>query len=83
MAVVNGFAGMRDYEDGLRFDPVLPRAWKAYQFKLRYRGRLIGVEVSGETATYRLLEGDTVQFTVAGKAIELSPANPTGTSGVR
>ncbi len=83
MAVVNGFAGMRDYEDGLRFDPVLPRAWKAYRFKLRYRGRLIGVEVSGETATYCLLEGDTVQLTVAGKAIELSPANPTGTSGVR
>ena len=83
MAVVNGFAGMRDYEGGLRFGPVLPRAWKGYRFKLRYRGRLIGVEVSPQKATYRLLDGESVEFRVGEQSIALSRNNATAESGVR
>jgi len=83
MAVVNGFAGMRDYEEGLFFDPHLPAAWESCRFKLRYRGRLIGVEVRREKATYRLLDGESVDFTAAGRTIRLSPQNPTASSSVR
>lgn len=83
MAMVNGFAGMRDYESGLLFDPALPAGWKGYRFKVRYRGRLIGVEVTPQGATYRLLRGPALQLTAAGRTIELSPATPAVTSTVR
>ena len=83
MAVVNGFAGMRDYEGGLQFNPQLPAAWESYRFKLRYRGRLIAVEVRPEGASYRLLEGTGIEFTAAGRTIRLSPQNPAASSSVR
>lgn len=83
MAVVNGFAGMRDYESGLLFDPVLPGAWQGYRFKLRWRGRLIAVEVAADKAVYRLLDGAGMRFTAAGREMELSAASPTATSAVR
>lgn len=83
MAVVNGFAGMRDYDAGLLFNPLLPSAWKAYRFKLAYRGRVLGIEVNRDGATYRLLKGPQLKFTAAGGTIELSPASPTATSTAR
>jgi alpha,alpha-trehalose phosphorylase len=83
MAVVNGFAGMRDYAGGLVFDPALPAAWSAYRFKLRFRGRLIDVRVQGNRATYRLLDGDALTFRAAGEEVEISAATPTTTSTVR
>lgn len=83
MAVVNGFAGMRDYEGGLQFNPRLPAAWESFRFKVRYRGRLIGVDVGRDGATYRLLEGEDVEFAVGGQTIRLSPQNPLALSQVR
>jgi alpha,alpha-trehalose phosphorylase len=72
MAIVNGFGGMRDYPDGLRFSPMLPEVWQAYSFNVFYRGARIGVEVRGTEATYRLLEGDRVRFTASGQTVELA-----------
>jgi len=71
MAVVNGFGGVRDYPDGLRFSPMLPEAWRAYSFMVLYRGARIGVEVTNDRATYRLLEGDRVAFVASGRRVEL------------
>jgi alpha,alpha-trehalose phosphorylase len=76
MAVINGFAGLRDYEDALLFNPVLPAAWKGYRFRLAYRGRRIEVDVSGHEVTYTLLAGDPVTFTSSGTKITLTPAKP-------
>ncbi len=83
MAVVNGFAGVRDYDSGLVFDPTLPESWESYCFKLRYRGRLIEVAVRRDRATYRLLEGEALSFLAAGARVTLSPSKPTVTSPVR
>jgi alpha,alpha-trehalose phosphorylase len=83
MAVINGFAGMRDHESGLLFDPTLPAAWESFRFKIRYRGRLIEVTVNRQGASYRLLEGAALRFLAAGRPVELSPANPTAGSTVR
>jgi trehalose/maltose hydrolase-like predicted phosphorylase len=58
MCLVNGFAGMRAFEDTLSFNPYLPEHWEEYSFKVTYRGRLIEVRVSKEGTIYRLLEGE-------------------------
>lgn len=83
MAVINGFAGIRDEPDGLRFDPCLPPAWNGYRFKLRYRGRSLEVSVEGNKATLRLLSGPGLRAKSASRSVELSPESPSADSPVR
>jgi trehalose/maltose hydrolase-like predicted phosphorylase len=58
MCLVNGFAGMRVFEDTLSFMPYLPKQWEEYSFKVTYRERLIEVRVNKEGTVYRLIEGE-------------------------
>jgi trehalose/maltose hydrolase-like predicted phosphorylase len=68
--IVFGFGGMRAKE-GLSFNPVIPKEWRAYAFKVRYRGRLIGVRVTSEGATFTLLEGAPIEILVGGARMAL------------
>ena len=44
MAVVQGFGGMRVWEDGiLSFNPQIPKEWKSYAFTINFRGNIIKV----------------------------------------
>ncbi len=83
MAVVNGFAGMRDYPAGLSFAPTIPGAWKGYRFKLRYRKRLLEVSVSGKKATFTLREGRALSFAVHGEKVSVSPKKQRAVVGLR
>jgi alpha,alpha-trehalose phosphorylase len=70
MAVVYGFAGLRLKERGLCFAPSLPGPWKGYHFRIRYRGALIRVEITGGEAVFTLLEGDPQRLFVYGDEYE-------------
>jgi beta-phosphoglucomutase len=76
MAVVNGFAGMRDYDRGLEFAPTVPPVWDGYGFTLLYRGARIQVDVKPAAATYRLLTGGPVPFTSGGTPVDLTAQTP-------
>lgn len=76
MAVVNGMAGMRDYPDGLHFNPRLPAAWKSYAFKIVYRGRQIAVSVDADGATFQMTAGTDCPITVFGRTHRLRPGHP-------
>lgn len=80
MALVNGMAGMRDYADRLMFSPVLPKAWEGYSLKIRYRGRLISVNVRREGVTYELLSGDAVSLRSGDVEVNLTPESPSLTT---
>jgi alpha,alpha-trehalose phosphorylase len=58
MAIVYGFAGLRDYAGELTFRPALPPHWHKLRFRLRVRGTLLEVVLTPREALYRLLEGD-------------------------
>ncbi|MBL7943470.1 MAG: glycoside hydrolase family 65 protein, partial [Flavobacteriales bacterium] len=45
MSIVEGFGGMRVRNNELHFSPILPEAWKAYSFKVLFRGEIIKVKV--------------------------------------
>ncbi len=75
MTVVNGFAGMRDYPDGLIFNPVLPDTWKSYSFSIVYKGNRILVEVTDSEIKYSLLEGNKLTFNSHRKKVLLSKGN--------
>lgn len=76
MAVINGFAGMRDYDGGLLFNPTLPAAWTGCRFKLAYRGRVLGVGVNRDSVVYHLISGESLRFESGGRVVTLSPARP-------
>lgn len=58
MCLVNGFAGMRVYDNTLSFNPFLPEKWEEYSFKITYRARLLKVTVNKNETIYELLEGE-------------------------
>ena len=63
LAIVQGFAGMRYYNDELSFKPFVPRQWQGYSFKMNYRGRLLEVAVNDEVKL-RLLSGPSLKVKV-------------------
>jgi alpha,alpha-trehalose phosphorylase len=76
MVLVYGFAGMRDYNGKITFNPRLPDGCTQLRFRLIFRGSLIEIELLPETATYRLLEGPDLIFHHRDKEIELSQKTP-------
>lgn len=61
-AVVCGFAGLGVHDGILSFHPTLPEKWEGYSFKIKYRGRLLAVDISRDKAAYTLERGDGIQF---------------------
>lgn len=45
LAMVHGFAGMTIKDDKLHFEPVLPKQWQSYAFKIRFRDEMLNVKV--------------------------------------
>ncbi|MEJ7825605.1 MAG: glycosyl hydrolase family 65 protein [Solirubrobacteraceae bacterium] len=93
MALVNGFAGLRDIEGhDLRFAPRLPDGWQGMRFRLIVRGSRLEIEMTAVATTYRLLDGDPLslisdgeRFTVAVDAEVTMPvsAEANGRSNAR
>ncbi|HXX68592.1 MAG TPA: beta-phosphoglucomutase family hydrolase [Polyangiaceae bacterium] len=73
MAVVYGFAGLRDYSGHLTFKPAMPPHWQKLRFRLRVRGALLEVTFTGREATYRLLEGGPLDFHHRDELVVLAP----------
>jgi maltose phosphorylase len=56
-SMVFGFGGMRTDSDVLIFQPTLPRQWRSYRFRVRYRGALVEVLVDAQKVHLQVLEG--------------------------
>lgn len=83
LALVYGFAGMRDTGGRIGFHPCLPEAWGRMSFTLRIRGRTIRVELDHAAATYSLLEGKELTLWHEGERLGLSAAKPSVTRTIR
>lgn len=58
LSIVNGFAGFREYDGQLHFNPVVPEPLDGYRFTITFQSRLLEIDVTKENATYTLLEGE-------------------------
>ena len=76
MSVVHGFAGLRALKGELHFDPLLPKSWSRYRFRLVDHGRTLEVAVSAAGAEFRLIEGEAIRLFHRGEPIDLSSAEP-------
>ncbi len=76
-AVVFGFVGMRDSEEGLHFTPRLPEAWTGIRIRLIRRGVRFEVALEPDKLTVRVIEaiGDQITLPVhdGERAVELAP----------
>ncbi|GGD13634.1 glycoside hydrolase family 65 protein [Nocardioides daphniae] len=76
-ALVFGFAGLRDHEGKLSFDPRLPVDWDRMQFRLAWHGSRLGVDLSQDTLKLSIVEGDgPVDVTVRGKKLTVTVGEP-------
>ncbi|MFW5985997.1 MAG: glycoside hydrolase family 65 protein [Halanaerobiales bacterium] len=76
LTLVHGFAGMRNYEGILHFNPYLPEKWDSYEFNIKYRNSKIKVYVEKERVIYTLLSGEQVIFYHHGRKIRLNRQKP-------
>lgn len=72
LALVAGFGGFRDHDGQLSFAPRLPPGTSRLAFRINTaRGRIL-TEVTEETATYTLQQGDTLEIHHHGTLVHLS-----------
>jgi maltose phosphorylase len=71
MNVIYGFGGMRSDGKRLSFDPNMPTMWKAFTFKILYRGSVLEVSISKTGASFRVAEGKAVTVDIYGKATKV------------
>jgi len=72
-ALVNGFAGLRDDNQKLEFDPRLPRVWKSIGFQLIFNGSVIKVQVKSSWIEFTLTGARQQSVWVRGQEIVLEP----------
>ncbi len=76
LALIHGFAGLRDDGGRIVFHPRLPRAWSALRFALRVRGRRIRVCIDAERTVYTLEIGEAIEIGHVDETLRLAPEAP-------
>jgi alpha,alpha-trehalose phosphorylase len=77
MVLSYGFGGMRDYNGRLSFRPQRPpEAHASLRFPVTYRGRILDVDISPDSTTYTLREGDALAIRHEDEEIMLTRAAP-------
>ncbi|MEG2708992.1 MAG: family 65 glycosyl hydrolase domain-containing protein, partial [Vagococcus sp.] len=71
LAIVQGFAQMKTYDETLSFSPFLPKKWSKYAFHINYRGRLLHVLIDSQV-TITLLSGEPINVTIYNKEQHLT-----------
>nr|BAQ19549.1 GH65 maltose phosphorylase [Bacillus sp. SW20] len=78
LSIVQGFAGMRTFNESLSFRPFIPSAWDSYSFNIVYRDHNFKVTVNKEEVTLTQTEGSDLQVKVYDETVTL-PVNGTVT----
>lgn len=78
MSIVNGFGGMRLIDGALVFNPVLPKQWESYRFRIVNRGALLEILVDGGGVQYTLLEGESLTVRHKEESLTLAWNEPVG-----
>lgn len=70
LAIVYGFAGFRIGTKGISFNPSTPIGWKAYSFKIKYRGRELHVKITKEAIEFILNQGVGIDINLLSRSYE-------------
>jgi alpha,alpha-trehalose phosphorylase len=75
-AVIAGLAGARVHDGHLSFAPRLPQPIRRIAFPFTFQDRQLHVEISHESASYRLRAGAPLEIEHWGAAFTVTPGNP-------
>lgn len=76
IALVAGFGGMRQYDDGPAFSPKLPERLSRLAFTVQVQGRRLGLEITGTSCTYTLETGSALEILHHGEPLTVSREQP-------
>src|SRR5215468_9872559 len=80
MVLAYGFAGLRDYDGILSFQPHRPpESQSTLKLPLTYRGNVLDIEINRDMTTYSLREGELLAFRHRDEDITLNRTNPSVT----
>ncbi|MBE9511153.1 MAG: glycoside hydrolase family 65 protein [Bacteroidetes bacterium] len=71
MAIVKGFGGMRVRNEKLCFNPLIPKQWENYSFSVKFRGRLLIINVAKNEVLIKNRYDKSVPVIVYGNEHEL------------
>ncbi|MGL4913246.1 MAG: glycosyl hydrolase family 65 protein [Romboutsia sp.] len=67
LSIVQGFAGMKTFNQSLSFAPKLPKNWNGYSFNINYREAILKVEVSKENVKIINLSDKSIDISIYGE----------------
>lgn len=79
MVVVNGFLGMRMYDEGLEFNVRIPKEWNKIETKFAFENAVINISATENETVFTLIEGEKMSFKANGKEILLDKKNAEAT----
>ena len=62
LSIIEGFGGLRVINDQIHINPMLPDAWKAFSFKINFRGTIVKVEASEEKISVKHNNKDLIIY---------------------
>ncbi|HEX8487677.1 MAG TPA: glycosyl hydrolase family 65 protein [Propionibacteriaceae bacterium] len=75
-ALVYGFAGMRDYNGDITFDPRLPEGWQSLSFRIMLRGTRLKVRLTADEMCFQVEHGAEAGLSVRGTAVRVTGEAP-------
>ncbi len=73
LSIVQGFGGMRNFDNILSFDPQIPKQWKSYSFKINYRGSTLKVFKDHKGCKFTNENTKPVEILIQGKKVTVNP----------
>ena len=67
LAIVEGFGGMRIFNDKVLLNPLIPSNWESYSFHARFRGSLFKVNVIKDCISVNNLSEKPLNLIISGK----------------
>jgi maltose phosphorylase len=77
LAIVEGFGGMRIYDNRLQLAPQIPVNWKSYSFHARFRGILFEVKVTKDFVSVTNLSDKNLDLEISGKVSQVKGSEKT------
>jgi len=71
LSIVQGFGGMRDFENRLSFKPKIPGQWDSYSFKINYRGTILKLTKTQDETMIENLSEIPVEFEIFNEKVKL------------
>ncbi len=72
LSLVQGFGGMRNFDNTLSFNPQIPKEWKSYSFKINYRGTTLKVYKDHQGCKFSNESETSINIIVNGEKIQVN-----------